>query len=528
MRRTTLGLSLAVALISPSALGQAPRSLGDGVKITEHRLKSHLELIAHDLLEGRDTPSRGQDFAALYVATQLKLWGVQPGGDNGTYFQTIELSRPTLIPDRSSLTVGGKTRIFGDGFIARGPGGDLSGQLVFVGHGHTVESKGVDPYKGLDLQGKIAVVAGGRPPEFEFTLMREGKAQLPAQAAAARGAKALITVEPGISAEEWSQRVTRASQPGQPSMGGGGRGFTPIPSLVANEALATELFAGEKMDGAQILAEVAASRPIAPFAMTKSISGTLVVEGNTQTTQNVIGIVPGTDPKLRSEYVAYGAHIDHVGMAQSGEDRIFNGADDDGSGTVAILEIAHALATGQRPKRSSIFIWHTGEEKGLWGAEYFVEHPTVPLDKIIAQLNIDMIGRSRPEGDTNTRNNVLSGPDTIYVVGSNRLSRDLGSMVATVNGGVYGINLDYKYDAPNDPENIYQRSDHYHYARKGIPIAFWFDGVHEDYHRVSDHVDKIDFRKLMRVTHTVYALGVRLGNEPQRPRLNGTDVGTQG
>lgn len=234
-----------------------------------------------------------------------------------------------------------------------------------------------------------------------------------------------------------------------------------------------------------------------------------------------MGIVTGSDPKLKDEFVALGAHIDHVGKRDNMQgDNIFNGADDDGSGTVSILEIAHAMATGPKPKRSILFVWHTGEEKGLWGSSYFTNNPTVPITSIVSQLNIDMIGRSKKPGDTNPANKMLTDPNAIYVVGAKKLSTDLGSAVDMVNGSMYKLNYDYHYDAPNDPESIYTRSDHYNYAVKGIPIAFWFDGVHEDYHRPSDEVQKIDFNKMQQVARTVCGTAFFLANEASRPKVD--------
>lgn len=334
MRRALVVPFLALTVL---AQAQNPTPLGKPDLITQARLKAHLEFVAHDLLEGRDTPSRGLDIACHYVATQLKLMGAKPAGDKGTYFQKVDL----------------------------GPKG---------------------------MAGKSS--------------------------------------------------------------------------------------------------------------------------------QNVVAIIEGSDPVLKNEYVAVGAHIDHVGVGQGSGDQIYNGADDDGSGVVAVLEIAHAIAKGPRPKRSILLVWHCGEEKGLWGSEYYTDNPTVPLDKIVAQLNIDMIGRSKPVGNTNPANAVLSGPDEIYVVGSRRLSSELGDLLANVNKSQYQLHYNYKYDQPNDPENIYERSDHYMYARKGIPIAFWFDGVHEDYHQVGDHVDKIDFNKLERITRTIYASAFQLAIRANRPKLN--------
>jgi Zn-dependent M28 family amino/carboxypeptidase len=202
-------------------------------------------------------------------------------------------------------------------------------------------------------------------------------------------------------------------------------------------------------------------------------------------------------------------------------DAIYNGADDDGSGTTALLAMAEALAKARvRPKRSVLFVWHAGEEKGLWGSRYFTNYPTVPLGKIVTQLNIDMIGRSKKEGDTNPRNSGLSGPNEIYVIGSKMMSTELGELTVMVNQQYLNLTYDYRYDDPGDPNRFFTRSDHYNYARKGIPIVFFFDGEHDDYHRPGDSVDKIDFAKMEKVARTIYLTLWEVANRPTRPTVD--------
>jgi len=240
-------------------------------------------------------------------------------------------------------------------------------------------------------------------------------------------------------------------------------------------------------------------------------------------TQNVVAVWEGSDPTLKAEYVALGAHYDHVGNGcpPSGTDTICNGADDDGSGTTALLAMAEALSKAPaRPKRSVLFVWHCGEEKGLWGSRYFTEYPTVPLNQIVAQINIDMIGRSKKEGDTNPRNSELTGPDAVYLIGSTMMSTELGELVNAVNKSYLNITFDTKYDDPKDPNRFFFRSDHYNYARKGIPIIFFFDGVHEDYHRAGDTADKIDYQKMEKITRTVYMTLWEIGNRPARLKVD--------
>jgi Zn-dependent M28 family amino/carboxypeptidase len=223
---------------------------------------------------------------------------------------------------------------------------------------------------------------------------------------------------------------------------------------------------------------------------------------------------------LKNEYVAIGAHYDHVGVGTPvNGDAIYNGADDDGSGTVATLALAEAFARGPRPKRSILFIWHAGEERGLWGSRYFTESPTVPIGQIITELNIDMIGRTRKENDK-PANQTLPKPGEIYLVGSKMMSSELGELNESVNKSYLNLEFNYKYDDPKDTQQFFYRSDHYNYAKKGIPIIFYLDGVHEDYHRPSDSVEKIDYQNMEKITRTIYATAWELANRPTRPRVD--------
>jgi len=281
---------------------------------------------------------------------------------------------------------------------------------------------------------------------------------------------------------------------------------------------------GERVDGAKLVALGDSSDYPPSFQLARTVTVNIAA-GSTTDHQpyNVVAILEGSDPVLKAEYVAVGAHYDHVGSGclPVGNDRICNGADDDGSGTTALLSMAEALAKAPtRPKRSILFVWHTGEEKGLWGSRYFVEYPTVPLNQIVAQVNIDMIGRSRKEGDTKRENSELTGPDAIYIIGSTMMSTELGELVNTVNKSYLNLTYDTKYDAPNDPQRFFYRSDHYHYARKGIPIIFFFDGTHEDYHGVGDTADKIDYQKMEKVTRTVYMTTWEIANRPARLKVD--------
>ncbi len=283
--------------------------------------------------------------------------------------------------------------------------------------------------------------------------------------------------------------------------------------MLVSQAVADAIFSGESGD----------KTAAAAFAINKSASLAAVTKSETIWTQNVIALWEGSDPVLKNEMVAIGAHYDHVGINPNapGDDKIFNGADDDGSGTVATLAIAEAMAkSATRPKRSILFVWHCGEEKGLWGSEYFNKFPTVDIKQVIAQLNIDMIGRSKKPGDTNPKNKDLTGENAIYVIGSEMMSSTLGAITKGTNNAYLKMDYNSKYDDPNDTERFFFRSDHFYYAQNGIPISFWFDGVHEDYHQAEDHPDKIDYQKMEKVTRTIFLTMWKLTDLKERPKVD--------
>ena len=475
-------------------------------EIQAKRLKAHLEFIAHDLLEGRDTPSRGLDIAALYLATQMKIFGIEPAGDNGTYFQTVKRNSMAIDSANTFLQIGDKKLKNDVDFDAFYPPGKIEGEIEYVGFGYRIPSKGIDPYAGRDVRGKILLVLSGTPKGIDpgdLTREKISDLEYPTDAGANLGAKAILMVPP----RSMSAGVTI-----------GGR----IPNYILRQSGLKALLEGESLsvDLLQNRIQSGEAGESVTLHASKPAMIQVAFQNTTLEFKNVVGMVRGTDPVLKNEYVAFGAHYDHVGINGTGADNIWNGADDDGSGTVSVLEIARAFAYGTKPKRSLLFVWHGGEEKGLWGAEYFVNHPTVPIDKIVTQLNIDMIGRSRKSGDTNPANKDLSDENTIYVIGSRMLSDDLGNAIVNANNKSVKMRLDYKYDDPKDPERFYYRSDHYHYASKGIPIAFFFNGVHEDYHGADDEVEKIDFKRMETISRLIYGAGWQIANTPARPKVN--------
>jgi Zn-dependent M28 family amino/carboxypeptidase len=515
-------ISLAFIFTSSS-----PARKGNAESITAARLQAYLSFIASDELEGRDTPSRGLNTAAKFIASHLSRWGLEPIGDDGTYFQRIALRRSKIDPAQTRVEINGQSFRAGEDFLAQPTAGAANGPLVYAGQCWMIKAKDIKPNDSLQVKDKIIVAHDGLPKGVSFrdlTGKRGEDWESPSGYAKKRGASGVILVPSFRTLVNWERNRRDAIERGairvekfQNSDDSG------LPVITASANMINALFRGEHENGEAIFNRGAAGDPVAPFDFdpAKQASFTVAVESEPEATQNVVAVLEGSDRVLKNEYVAIGAHYDHVGIGRAvAGDSIYNGADDDGSGTVAVLAIAEAFARGPRPKRSILFVWHAGEEHGLWGSRYITEYPVVPLDRIIAQLNIDMIGRSKNEGDTNPARRELSGPHEIYMIGSKLMSTELGALSETVNKSYLNLTFNYKYDDPGDPNRFFFRSDHYNYAQKGIPIIFYFDGLHEDYHRPSDSFEKIDYQKLERVTRTIYATAWELANRAKRPAVN--------
>src|ERR1051325_9078890 len=412
--------------------------------ITEAQLRDYLSFIASDEMEGRDTPSRGLDTTAKFLALNLDRWGFKPAGDDGSFFQRISLRRNYIDRSATQVQLNGQTLVLGDDYIPLARNGEVTAPLVFAGNGWFVKAKNIDAYKGIDAKGKIAVIVG-TPDGFPRGITRadisgkRGEDWMNAsEYAAKQGAAGIVTIPDFQYLANWERNRTRVTE----------RGVTVVekfqtasaaqlPSIIIAPRVANALFQGEKQTATALFESVYSGNIAEPFELKAEKKMTLKVATKTETmpTQNVVAVFEGSDPVLKNEYVALGAHYDHVGIGLPVKgDAIYNGADDDGSGTTALLAMAEALTKAtQKPKRSVLFVWHAGEEKGLWGSRYFTDNPTVPLANIVTQLNIDMIGRSKLVGDTNPLNRELSGAHEIYVIGSRMMSSELGQIVEDVN-----------------------------------------------------------------------------------------------
>ena len=534
----SLVLLLAISFALPTAFAQRkPAHTGSaataastianrGVNtITAAQLRNYLTFIASDEMEGRDTPSRGLDTTAKFIALNLTRWGFKPAGDDGTFFQKIALRREALDTARTTAQINGKDFALGDDFLPNSVTTTLTGPFVFANSGWVLKAKNFDSYQGVDVKDKVIVVVGLGFPKGVTRADLAGRMgedwSSPAVYAQQHGAKGVLVIPDASALLTWEQLRLRALQPARAVV----EKFTaqpnapPVPSIIMSMRMAKALFEGEKVDPVAL----ANGQEVPAFDLSaKNVSINVVAKTEHPMTQNVVAIWEGSDPVLKNEFVAVGAHYDHIGICAPGTaDPICNGADDDGSGTTAVLGMAEAISHAKRkPKRSILFVWHCGEEKGLWGSRYFTENPTVPLDHVVAQLNIDMIGRSKKEGDTNPRNKDLTGPNAIYVIGSTMMSTELGELSQRVNKSFLNLSYDVKYDDPNDPNRFFYRSDHFNYAKKGIPIIFFFDGVHEDYHRPGDEPQKIDYDKMEKVSRTIYMTLWEVANLPTRPKVD--------
>lgn len=542
-----------IAILAPGITAQQP-SRGGINSITAADLKEWLTYIASDELQGRATYTEGLGLAAGYIASHLQEWGVKPAGDHGTYLQTVKV-QGIRTNSKASLTVdvNGQSRTFKDGEgitfpRAMGVKQTISGdQVLFAGYGLQIPAANIDDYADVNPKGQVLIYLGQQGPS---TLPQGSNRLLTARGRSAleKGATAVITRAVAPGAGRGGQAPT---PPATPPAGGRGQAaqpdngdFTTVqrfdsvvpPQLTAQDEFFEFLFSGSDVKYAELKDKVEKREPLPRFAL-KGVKMTINVDADyqvvrTRRTNNVVGIIEGSDPKLKDTYVAFGAHYDHVGYREGGVpagggadpggctgqvrptpapgDVISNGADDDGSGTVALMALAKAFATGPRPKRSLLFVWHAGEESGLLGSRYHADYPVVAIDKIVAQLNIDMIGRNRCDDPAQT--------NTVFVVGSDRISTELHNVNEDANGSLpKPLTMDYEMNDPADPQSIYTRSDHYSYALKGIPIIFYFTGLHKDYHFVTDEVAKIEFPKMARVTQLVYATGQKVANLEKPP-----------
>jgi hypothetical protein len=509
-------MALAACSSAPPVPTPAPTAAPSGA-ITADELRGDLYAFSNDSMRGRETGTEDATRAARFLASRVQRLGLEPAGDS-MFLQRVPLQRESftaasqiVVEERGSSKA---LRIGTDvvPLMNLGPGVPptkrrAEGEIVFVGYGVSMKKPKRDDLAGLDLEGKVVVVLNGAPEGTDSATRATMEAEtaisgrlaqiLPMRPAAVvvllagKGSALFDNLAPeltrAVTARTTSADIPESERPLPMILLGVPRAGSPLlPSGWPTDDRP------QVLPGRKFVARVSQER--APF-----------------TAYNVVAIVRGSDPTLRSTYVALGAHYDHIGVvAPVNGDSIANGADDDGSGTVSLLAIARELQQSPvKPKRSTLFVWHVGEEKGLLGSAYFTEHPTVSIDSIVAQLNADMIGRN--------------ASPLLYIVGPkaapNGQSKRLGAIVDSVNATqALPFAINREWDSATHSEHIYERSDHFNYARKGIPIVFFTTGLHDDYHKPSDDPAKIDYDKLARVARLIRDVAVTVGNSTTRPR----------
>ncbi|MBM4161265.1 MAG: M28 family peptidase [Ignavibacteria bacterium] len=474
--------------------------------ITANDLSAHLHFIASPELEGRETTLRGQRLAALYIASVFQKLGLKPAGDNGSYLQRFDVEI-TKVSEQSNITVlshqTSKSFLFRKDYATiLAQDTVLSGPVLFIGFMDT------DVDSALAKNRIIVAFAGRRQDSRDTSVPAIRRLTFTRQFA---GSIATFVIADDTGAASLQQLTVRFAsmldrqQMRLPGVGGRSRFGFSSPYVISAD-LAAEIL---KASGRSVAAlrhtayGDTSFRPIQLSQTTVRIESKLAKE--LKQTENVLALLEGSDPKLKEEVVVFSGHYDHVGVG--GDGVVFPGADDDGSGTVSVLELAEAFVTNPaKPKRSLIFLAVTGEEKGLLGSQYYVTHPFVPLSKTAANLNIDMIGRIDKKYEQ------LKDSNYVYVIGSDKISTQLDSLLKLSNKESEGFLLDYTYNDDKDPQQFYQRSDHYHFARNGVPIVFFFTGIHDDYHRPSDTVDKILFDRMARIVRLIYTTGWKVAN----------------
>ena len=545
MRGVTLPALLLLPLAaacggSTTTVTEAPAPRGStAAAISESDLRARISVFADDSMQGRRTGTPGNVKGNAYIVSELRRLGLRPAGDTGSYLQRVPLTSYTVDSARATLRAGsGELVLWKDYHPYQAqfevPARPIDGAgLVYIGGG--ADTAAVPPREAL--QGKVVVYAASAGGNTLATpdLSPQGRLGLVA-GIAVTGVDTLIATFEQVFR---TPRIVVKQNVQVPA------GITQPRLIILPTASVPKLF-GKPLDRLQ------------PGDTGAAIRGDATFEGRDLGASNVVAVLEGSDPGLRGQYVALGAHNDAIGIVPAVDhdslrayntvmrprgandapgdpdagqaariramvdsmrrlrpvrmDSIVNGADDDGSGSMALLEIAEALArSGTRPRRSLLFVWHTGEESGLQGSRWFTDNPTVPRDSIVAQINTDMIARGGPDSEARR------DPGYMQVIGSRRLSTELGDLAEAVNrDGGFDFTFDYSYDADGHPDNFYCRSDHYMYARYGIPIVFFSTGGHRDYHQVTDEIDYLDFPKYARVTSFVQAVAEAVANLDHR------------
>nr|WP_276903089.1 M28 family peptidase [Pedobacter kyonggii] len=529
----TLGL---VSFVTASCFSQVKPLIPnkDAIKfskaINPENAYKHLSVLASDEYEGRETGTKGAWMAADYIRDYFKSLGLK-APVNGSYFQKIDLVNVTL--KESHLTVNGQPKEYQKDYLVSpslisDQGFTFSAdELVFIGYG--LKKDNYNDFTGTDIKGKVVIMFNGGDPTLKpgTRIDRAAyRATLEARAKyfAENNVKAIILIDPAVDriTENTKETLKKGKVMAKTNAAIEAQKQNDIPRISISVALANELLKASNTTVADLQKKIVDSQAPSSQVLNVPFSASAAKTETPVRCENVLGYLEGSDPVLKKEVLILTGHYDHIGLETdpNAKDKVNNGADDDGSGTTGVLLMAKAFTdakkAGKGAKRSILFMTVVGEEKGLWGSEWYSEHPVFPIENTIADLNTDMIGRTGEE--------YLGTPDSanyIYSVGSRMLSSDLANLSEQVNATYTKMKLDYKYDDPKDPEQIYYRSDHYNFAKLGIPIIFYYDGMlQQDYHKPGDEVSKINFPLLTKRAKLTYYTAWELANRAKRPAVD--------
>jgi hypothetical protein len=507
----------------PATLPMAVRSAADA--ISQEQLAWDLAFLASDELRGRNTPSPGFDAAADYIAQRLLAAGVTPAGDANGYRQHYEMRETRANTESASIMIGADRYTFGRDFVMRSWAAPLVGDfaVVYAGDGWVIPERKLDPYAGSDVRGKLVLVHGPRPAP-EVGVQQIGRvvagAQPPFAAAAEKGAAGILFVPPASELVRWNEvrrtnTVRRELDPPVPSA----YAATPITSLLLSPSLTNALLRGETI-AADAITQTQTNSPAA-FQLKKSVTLHLPSAATTvYRPYNVVATLEGSDPVLRNQAVTVFAHLDGaVGTRSINGDDVYNSADDNASGSAALLSIAEQMAKAPRPKRTVIFVWDSGEEQGLWGTRWFVHAPPVPLTQIVAHFNIDMIGASRRPGSADASSARVTERGEVFLIGPQTLSRQVSVLLDRVNAEYLNMRFNRAYDTP-ESEFFYPRTDAGPFLEREIlPIGF-STGIHDRYHLPADEAGALDPAQMQAIARTALASIWMVADAAERPRID--------
>lgn len=475
----------------------------------------HLTILASDEFEGRDTGKPGGLKAAEYIANEFRKMGlIAPV--NGSYFQEVPLVETNFEIEK--FEINGQNLPVGNGYYLTGSGPKTSisvKEIVFIGYG--ISDDKYNDLEKTDISGNVVMLINKDEPQnnngisyitgtkslSDWSTSRNKRIQN----ILAKNPSLILAVSPDVSS--MLDRFQGMFSRGRLMLKENYKA-DPASNIIAHITPETAdlLLKDTKTTYKKLVAKINANGRPNTFTFKANLNATYGTKVIDVFSPNVLGYLEGSD--LKDELIVISAHYDHIGIGPNGE--IFNGADDDASGTTAVLEIAQAFSQskkdGKGPRRSILFLAVTGEEKGLLGSDFYTRHPVFPLRNTVTDLHIDMIGRVDPAHE--------GKPDYVYLIGSDKLSSTLHEISEDVNAKHTKLDLDYKYNDPNDPERIYYRSDHYNFAKNGIPVIFYFNGVHEDYHQATDTIEKINFNQLVKRTKLVFHTAWEVANRDQR------------